>query len=73
MRHYGLLANRGREQKLRTCRRLLLAEPVRISQAAGAADEEQPRRCAVCGEGVMCVVEAIARRPRARPQEEDSS
>jgi hypothetical protein len=72
VRHYGLLANRGREQKLRACRRLLLAEPARIRQSA-AASEEQPRRCPACGEGVMRAVEAIARRPRARSQEEDSS
>jgi hypothetical protein len=72
VRHYGLLANRGREQKLRTCRRLLLAEPARLRQAAGA-DEGQPRRCPACGEGVMLVVEAIARQPRASSQEQDSS
>jgi hypothetical protein len=70
VRHYGLLANRGREQKLRACRRLLLAEPARL--AAGVA-EEQPRRCPVCGEGVMLVVETTGRQPRARLQEQDSS
>jgi hypothetical protein len=72
VRHYGLLANRGREQKLRACRRLLLAEAARVRQAAGASEEE-PRRCPVCGEGVMRVVEAIARQPQARGQEGDSS
>jgi hypothetical protein len=72
VRHYGLLANRGREQKLPRCRRLLLAEPARARQAA-AGEEERPRRCPACGEGVMCVVEAIARQPRARGQEEDTS
>jgi Putative transposase/Transposase zinc-binding domain len=72
VRHYGLLANRGRDEKLRACRRLLLAEPARIRQAAGASEEE-PRRCPACGEGVMCVVEAIARQPRARGQQGDSS
>ncbi|HKB39691.1 MAG TPA: IS91 family transposase [Gemmataceae bacterium] len=72
VRHYGLLANRGREVKLLSCRRLLLAEPARARQTTAAA-EEQPRRCPACGEGVMCVVEVIAREPRARPQGEDSS
>jgi hypothetical protein len=72
VRHYGLLANRLREQKLRACRRLLLAEPARVRQAA-AAGEGAPRRCPVCGEGTMCLVEGIARQPRARGQEEDSS
>jgi Putative transposase/Transposase zinc-binding domain len=71
VRHYGLLANRGREEKLRACRRLLLAEPARIRQAAG--EEEQMRRCPVCGEGQMRVVETIGRQPTARPQEQDSS
>jgi hypothetical protein len=58
VRHYGLLANRGREQKLRTCRRLLLAEPAR-ARAAVADDYEQPRRCPACGVGSMRVVELI--------------
>src|SRR5262249_44643286 len=30
VRHYGLLANRGRDEKLRLCRRLLLAVPCRL-------------------------------------------
>jgi Putative transposase/Transposase zinc-binding domain len=71
VRHYGLLANRAREDKLRQCRRLLLAEPLRVRQAAD--DEDQPRRCPACGEGQMLVVETIGRQPRARLQEEDSS
>jgi hypothetical protein len=72
VRHYGLLANRGREQKLGPCRRLLLAGPAR-ARAAVAGDDGQPRRCPACGEGVMCVVEVIARQPRAGGQEGDSS
>jgi hypothetical protein len=60
VRHYGLLANRGREQKLGLCRRLLLAEPVR-ARAAVADDDEQPRRCCACGVGSMRVVELIGR------------
>jgi hypothetical protein len=72
VRHYGLLANRGREEKLRQCRLLLLAEPARVRQAA-AGDEEQVRRCPACGEGVMRVVETIGRQPKASSQEEDTS
>jgi hypothetical protein len=59
VRHYGLLANRGREQKLGLCRRLLLAEPARAAASAGG--EEQPRRCPACGVGSMRVVELIGR------------
>jgi hypothetical protein len=69
VRHYGLLANRGREGKLRKCRALLLAQPARVAQAARG--EEGPRRCAVCGLGEMVVVEVIAR--EAVRRREDSS
>jgi hypothetical protein len=71
VRHYGLLANRGREEKLHTCRRLLLAEPARLGQAA-ADDGEEPRRCAVCGVGVMVVVEVVPAQS-TRPRLFDSS
>jgi hypothetical protein len=70
VRHYGLLANRGREQKLRACRRLLLVQPARVA-AAAAAGEEGQRRCPQCGQGEMIVVELIGRTPRASG--EDSS
>jgi hypothetical protein len=69
VRHYGLLANRGRERKLRACRRLLLAEPAGAARQA-TATAEGPRRCPVCGEGEMRVVETIGRRSAAR---QDSS
>jgi Putative transposase len=72
VRHYGLLANRGRDEKLRTCRRLLLAQPLGARQAA-AGEQEQPRQCPVCGEGVMLLVGTLARQPQASRQEEDSS
>jgi hypothetical protein len=78
VRHYGLLANRGREEKLRTCRRLLLAEPARVRRR-GAADEGddeegQPRRCQACGGGVMLVVEVLLARVKVRAgRREDSS
>jgi hypothetical protein len=67
VRHYGLLANRGREAKLRTCRRLLLAQaaigPRGVAAAAGV--EETSGRCRACGQGVMVVVGWLPREPRA--------
>src|SRR5262249_34532649 len=72
VRHYGLVANRGGEGELRACRRLLLAEAARVRQAA-ADGEGPPRLCPVCGEGQMRPVETIGRRPKAGPQEGDSS
>jgi hypothetical protein len=70
VRHYGLLANRGREKKLHTCRRLLLAEPARQAQAASFPEE--PRRCGVCGVGVMVAVEILPAEPTG-PGRFDSS
>jgi hypothetical protein len=60
VRHYGLLANRHREARLRTCRRLLLAVAVVAAAAAGAA--EGVRACPGCG-GTAWVVVARAPRP----------
>jgi hypothetical protein len=54
VRHYGLLANRGREARLAVCRRLLLVATVAVVDAVPEASE--PRCCAVCGEGVMLLV-----------------
>jgi hypothetical protein len=71
VRHYGLLANRGREGKLHTCRRLLLAGAVKSQPKAGTV-EEGPRRCAVCQAGQMRVVELISRRPPAGPPPDSS-
>lgn len=59
VRHYGLLANRGREAKLSVCRRLLLVTTVAVVAAVPAASE--PRCCAVCGEGVMLLVVLLPR------------
>jgi hypothetical protein len=54
------LANRGRADKLRACRRLLLKERVAPRVALPAADlEQQQERCSVCGQGVMVVVELL--------------
>ena len=60
IRHYGLLANRGREAKLAACRRLLGAAVVMGVVAVVA--EPAPRGCVVCGEGWMVVVQVLPRR-----------
>jgi hypothetical protein len=54
IRHYGLLANRGRGERLARCRALLAAwamvRAVRgVLQPASAAGVESPRACPVCG------------------------
>jgi hypothetical protein len=64
VRHYGLLANRGREEKLQRCRRLLGVAPSRQQgEGAGEAAEsvaKPSRTCPVCGRGEMEVVELLA-------------
>jgi len=55
IRHYGLLANRHRQQRLEVCRRLLLVQSVRgmLGNAVGAAGGEveaaRPGCCQRCG------------------------
>jgi hypothetical protein len=52
VRHYGLLANRSREERLALCQRLLLMENVRAALSEGVADEapvEAVRCCPHCG------------------------
>ena len=61
IRHYGLLANRGRRAKLAECRRLLAA--AERNEPLPAAEEEGPRRCPACIAGVMEVVAALPRLP----------
>jgi hypothetical protein len=61
IRHYGLLANRGRDQKLSQCRQLLaqahgVSPPVSVQAAA-----EGPPRCRSCGVGEMVVVALLPR------------
>ena len=63
IRHYGLLANRGREGKLTLCRRLLLGEEVRQQVEVARKPTEGPCLCAVCGKGEMRVVELVPARP----------
>ncbi|HKB39315.1 MAG TPA: IS91 family transposase [Gemmataceae bacterium] len=70
VRHYGLLANRGREEKLQACRRLLWRTPMRQQAANAGPDEGAGRVCGVCGVGRMEVVEVLAARHRPR---QDSS
>jgi hypothetical protein len=78
VRHYGLLANRGRQQKLRQCRRLLWRAGLRPERPAAVEREptarEGPRRCGVCGVGRMEVVEVLAgwARPGATAGEDSS-
>ena len=59
-RHYGLLGNRGRQEKLALSRRLLVVEAV-VRQTAAAGMAEEPPRCPECGRGVMEVVEELPR------------
>jgi hypothetical protein len=47
VRHYGLLSNRRREQKLAVCRRLLLVERAATTLAAACVPE--PPVCPACG------------------------
>ena len=60
IRHFGLLANRHRGQRLAVCRQLLthpLAEllppPARCRRIAQALASPPPLRCPSCGVGVM--------------------
>jgi hypothetical protein len=79
VRHYGLLANRHREQKLGVCRLLLVLLGVcltLISSMSATAEAQQQRLCPECGQGQMVLVERL--RPCAQgredaPQKEDSS
>jgi hypothetical protein len=62
MRHYGLLANRHREEKLRLCRQLLLVVVV-ATVLAGAAPggTTGPRTCPGCGGQVWQTVQRVPR------------
>ena len=58
IRHYGILANGRRKEKLARCRELLAASEVEPSSAIGQAvlDEQEwaeAERCARCGVGRM--------------------
>jgi hypothetical protein len=78
VRHYGLLANRGRERKLALCRRLLQAEGQRGAareEVRPAAREHDPPRCPACGRGEMRAVAVLSPwpwRPGSRWAEDSS-
>ncbi len=70
IRHYGLLANRGRAERLECCRRLLVgvgvpaalaAEPEPEPAAAAAAGAGAVELCPACGVGRMVVVAELPR------------
>jgi Putative transposase/Transposase zinc-binding domain len=76
IRHFGLLANRNREENLARCRRLLGASPPPLASEPGAAtpaaeptatDAAPPGSCPVCRVGRMVMVEAIPRHPSPPP------
>ena len=74
IRHYGFLANRYRQQKLATCRRLLACDaPIEpqgdidrqeCEPGDPAGETEATIRCPVCKTGRMHVVETFDRLPR---------
>jgi len=74
IRHYGYLANRHRQQKLATCRRLLGVLPAATTEAqaddpdvppaAPAGETEAAPRCPACQKGRLRVIETFERRPR---------
>jgi hypothetical protein len=66
IRHYGLLANRSRRQRIARCRELLAAQPLPPPPASESLVEKLLRLtgldvtvCPVCGEGRMLEVAAI--------------
>jgi hypothetical protein len=75
IRHYGLLANRHRHEKLDLCRRLLgagsTAEPGSPEETREVRESVSPitptRVCPVCGAGRMIVIEELPPRP-AEPE-----
>lgn len=62
VRHYGLLSNRGWEEKLQVCRRLLGGtQHQETASWLVPVHKEQCRTCRGCGEGRMEVVGLLAR------------
>ena len=60
VRHYGLLANRGREEKLALCHRLLLVATV-VVEVTATREAAAWRCCGACGEGLMVLVRLLPR------------
>jgi hypothetical protein len=59
IRHYGVLANRSRQQKLEQCRRLLTAPAPQITTCDVARTEldlQAETNCPACGQGRMVIV-----------------
>jgi hypothetical protein len=69
VRHYGLLANSGREEKLALCRWLLAVAGVVSAVAASgcAAEESLVGGCPACGSGTLVRVEELPRPVWHRP------
>jgi hypothetical protein len=63
IRHYGLLSNRGRQEKLELCRRLLLGEGIRQQVQVAELPEAKLYLCPACGEGELRLVELLPRQP----------
>jgi len=62
-RHYGLLANRGRDEKLAVCRRLLWPAAyvaVGVTSAVAAVAAEEASACPRCGGGPMVPAGEVA-------------
>jgi hypothetical protein len=73
IRHYGLLANRFRREKLALCRQLLHVvddtempevDPSKIDESTLPTDEAQTWRCPKCDDGKMVMVERILTEPK---------
>jgi hypothetical protein len=67
IRHYGLLTNRSRDEKLGLCRRLLTeGDQLSVGDNCPRGDEptrsepSEPKLCPVCRQGEMMIVERIA-------------
>ena len=76
IRHYGLLANRGRKEQLALCRQLLMGEGARQQAEAARLPPEKPCLCRVCGQGEMRLVELLGRQREEevnQRSQEDSS
>ena len=71
IRHYGILANRHRQEKLAVCRRLLgsstTTEPESLEEKKEARESVSPttptRVCPACGAGRMIVIQELPPMP----------
>jgi hypothetical protein len=64
VRHYGLLSNRYREDKLALCRGLLWPIVVQQQMPQKPVLAEERYRCPQCGVGVMAIVMEVPAEPR---------